>query len=358
MRTCYLHLGMPKTGSTSIQAAFDGYADRNLVYAKFRTPNHGGTIKAKFAEAPENIPVFRLNALGARKVEKRVKSKIAAFDRSLKTKKSVVYSGESIVGHLSPREIATMMAFFKDNFDRLVVIAYVRPLASLVNSQFQQRIKMGKRDFSLPAPRYQSFFTPILEGVERENLQLVRFDRADLAGGDIVQDFAQRIGAMETPKVDREVNESLSAEAVGAMYAFNKFTGYLLPPRKRMKNLAMMRETLQGVGDVKFGLGEELIEEHMRNHADDVAWMEAQAGFDVKGVIKGVPEPICSEEDLLAMADRLSGRRARQLRAKGMAPRDDQDDQQDSGLKRRTQGRRRAARIREGAAEPTSRTGT
>lgn len=27
MRTCYLHLGMPKTGSTSIQESFFGYED-------------------------------------------------------------------------------------------------------------------------------------------------------------------------------------------------------------------------------------------------------------------------------------------------------------------------------------------
>ncbi|MEM6440937.1 MAG: hypothetical protein AAF763_14725 [Pseudomonadota bacterium] len=326
MRTCYLHLGMPKTGSTSIQTAFSGYEDRDLVYAKLRVSNHGSALTAKFADAPENSRVFRRHAVRGKNVGKSVKSKIAHFDQSMNTSKSVIYSCEWIVDTLSPDEVAKMLAFFKARFDRLVVIAYVRPLASLVNSQFQQQVKMGRRKFVLPRPRYRKFFGPLVEGVDRENLQLVRFDRADLVGGDVVSDFAHRVGAQQTPKVEEEVNESLSAEAVGAMYAFNKYTGPLLRPRKRMKSLSMLRETLRGVGEIKFGLDAELIEAHMQTYAEDVAWIEAQAGFEVKGSIKSVPTPVRSEAQLLGMADQLSGRLAKKLRAMNLSPSDDPED--------------------------------
>lgn len=324
MRTCYLHLGMPKTGSTSIQSAFNGYKDTDLTYAQLRQPNHGFTIKCKFMKEPETLPDFRLNAVEKHEIAKRVKRKKMLLDAALKTRRSVIFSGESIAGHLKPDEIAEMVSFFKQRFERLLVIAYVRPLASLVNSQFQQQVKTGKREFSMPNPRYREFFQPIFDNIEQENLQLVRFDRANLIGGDIVHDFAERVGAKRTPQVVKEVNESLSAEAVGGNYSFNKYTGYLLPPRKRMKTLALLRDDLQGVGEMKFGLGRELIEGHMNDYAEDVAWIEDRAGFDVKGQIKTVPEPVESEEDLLRMAENLSAIIARkqrnQARAAGQSP--------------------------------------
>ncbi|MEM6743684.1 MAG: hypothetical protein AAF676_08100 [Pseudomonadota bacterium] len=316
MRTCYLHLGMPKTGSTSIQTAFAGYRDRGLVYPRFRTPHHGGTLRARFSDSPANMPKHRVDALGTEEVQKRARAETAAFDRAMKTDKNVVLSCEWIVESLSAGEVAEMFAFFKESFDRLVVIAYVRPLASLVDSQFQQRVRMGKRSFSVPPPPYRGFFAPILANVAREDLQLVRFDRADLAGGDVVVDFARRVGAGEVPKLESEVNESLSAEAVGAIFAFNKYGGYLLPPRERARSLLMMRKTLKDVGEIKFGLGQELIEAHLATHADEVAWMEDQAGFDVKGVIKPAPDPIRSEADLLRMAERYATRRARRMRSR------------------------------------------
>ena len=57
MRTCYLHVGMPKTGSTSIQIAFRSYDDGSLAYAKMRAMNHSGSVAMTFASRPDLVKI-------------------------------------------------------------------------------------------------------------------------------------------------------------------------------------------------------------------------------------------------------------------------------------------------------------
>ena len=294
---------MPKTGSTSIQKAFDGYEDSHLVYARLSSTNHGGPLIACFTQQPKKTHMFRHRS--AKRTEKLIKEKKREVEASLRTDKSVIYSGERIIRNLSNKEVANMMSFFRERFDRVEVIVYVRPLASLVSSQVQQLVKMGKHSFQLPAPHYKRSISPILDNVDRENIQIVRFDRKDLIGGDIVQDFAHRVGAERVPETAADANLSLSAEAVGAMFVFNKYSGHLLPPRVHARTLKAMTKALDGVGKTKFGLSAGLVEAHLKTHADEIAWMEDKAGFDVKGEVKTVPEPIETEEDLHRMAKRI-----------------------------------------------------
>lgn len=305
---------MPKTGSSAIQQAFHGYEDRDVVYAALGGPNHQSKIKNNFKKTPEKLPFFRRHSFDEKQVRKRIKASRKLLKKSLRTRKSVIYSGESIADHLDPSEMAEMFVFFQKRFARVVVIAYVRPLTTLVSSQFQQRIRTGQREFVLPKPRYRRFFEPIVDNIAPENLHLVRFHPDDLFGGDVKQDFQQRVGAKGPLRTPGPVNKSLSTEAVAAIYAFNKYTGYLLPADKRVQMLAQMKRRFQGLGETRFGLTGGLVEQHLRDHADDVAWMEDKAGFDVKGEISTVPHPVGSEADLLIIADRFSALRAEDWR--------------------------------------------
>jgi len=302
MRTCYIHIGMPKTGSTSIQNAFLGYADDGLEYARIANRNHTATVVAKFTRTPEKTRALRL--VGPRKRAKLLAMRRAEFDATLNTDKSLIYSGEGIARQLGPGEIAEMLGFFRARFDRVVVIAYVRPMASLVGSQFQQEVKMGRRRLRFSPPLYRKTIAPILKQVAREDLHLVRFDRKDLIDGDIVRDFAHRVGAERVPAEDLVSNTSLSAEAVGAMMLFNRYIGRFIPARLRERVHIKLSQWLQGAGAVKFGLGTALIEAQIEKHADEIAWLEQKAGFDMKGEIKTVPDPIEREADLARMARR------------------------------------------------------
>ena len=301
MRTCYLHLGMPKTGSTSIQHSFRHYEDDALIYAETGAPQHGPVIKACFSKEPMKTTGFRKSKITAGKIGDKVEKGFRDIDRAVASGKSVIFSGETIPGQLKPDEMAAMFAYFRERFDRVVVIAYVRPAASLAASQFQQQVKQGKRDFTIPRPRYKAFFQPIIDNIPPEDLQLVRFHRDDLHGGDIVTDFARRVGAARLPETKNGENESLSAEAVGALFAFNRYSGPFFAPAQRRDALKVLRAQVQPLGERKFGFSQDMIAAHLAACEADIAWMAGVAGFDVKGSFQPVEAPIDSEAALLGL---------------------------------------------------------
>lgn len=306
MRTCYLHLGMPKTGSSSIQSAFFGYEDERLAYAKLKKPNHQMALSTIFSDDPGDFPIFKKMENTEEKVSKRVAGMRQRFEDALETEKDLIFSGEGIIDRLNSDEMGNLINTLNGKFDRVVAIAYIRPLAALVSSQFQERVKLGSlsgfRGFRLPKSGYRDRFEKVLRHAGADNTLFIRFDRDELIDGDIVADFAHRVGATKPLVTGKYTNESLSAEAVGALYAFNKYTAPWLRPKMATLMRRRMREALGGEGSTKFGLGPALIEAHLEKHKDDVAWMEEACGFDVKGEVKPVPHPIETEEQLLRMA--------------------------------------------------------
>ncbi len=54
MSKCIIHIGMHKTGSTSIQKSLDGFHDQEFFYAHLgNTPNHSLAIFSLFSSHPE-----------------------------------------------------------------------------------------------------------------------------------------------------------------------------------------------------------------------------------------------------------------------------------------------------------------
>ncbi|MFS4438723.1 hypothetical protein ACMA5I_10960 [Paracoccaceae bacterium GXU_MW_L88] len=293
---------MPKTGSTSIQDAFYGYADKNLRYADLQPRNHGFNLAAAFSRDPSKHPEFRWREVSRAQSEARALKMRSDIEKACKDKRSVIFSGESVIDHLDPTEIADLVSFMDKRFDKVVAILYVRPLAQLVSSQLQQRLKMRMQNFSMPAPHYRRRFEPVINAVGLDNTTLIRFDRASLIDGDVVKDFAHRVGAENVPEGTTDSNESFSAEALGALYAFNHYTGPYLPEKMRTQITRDMRDALQNVGETKFGLSPKLIKQHLENYAEDVAWMEDICGFDVKGEVKSVDKPVRGAGHLLKIA--------------------------------------------------------
>ena len=197
-----------------------------------------------------------------------------------------------------------MIADLRQHFDRLQVIAYMRPVLSLVPSMLQQRIRMGLNRFDLPVPGYRRRFEPWITHAGADNVAFCRFDRADLAGGDVVEDFATRLG-LDLSRVERQArNKSLSLEALAVLYCHNIFRGSLLWGPERLRARAQLYKQLAGFGTGKVGLAAELTDPLLTANRDDIAWMEQAAGFSVSGPASPVDEPIRSEEHLIAIGRR------------------------------------------------------
>lgn len=302
MKTCYLHLGMPKTGSSSIQQAFFGYETDRLAYAKLPQRNHGIPVSVAFMRRPTQLLEFRWREATAKEVAERVRIAKGHLEQSFALDKSLILSGEIIIDRLSPDELGALAATLRQHFDRVVAMAYLRPLASLVSSQFQQRIKSGLAEFDLPAPDYRRRFQPVLQHFGAENTMFMRFDRRDLKGGNIVADFASRLGVTAPQERETVANESLTAEGIGALYAYNKFVAPSLRPRSRTRMRQNLTQELRTIGQIRFGLGANLIAGHIDRCREDIDWIERVCGFDMKGDVSEVPDPVEKEEDLLRVA--------------------------------------------------------
>lgn len=298
MRTCYLHLGSPKAGSSSIQESFQGFDSPGTRYAKLRKSNHGATLVSAFSEEPESYFEFRNSNLAGPELARYCAESRRLVDEEAKLDKDVIFSSESVPSHIGAEGLFNLVRYMRDNADRVRAIIYIRPMASLLPSMLQQRVKSGLRKFILPSPDYRKTYAPILELFERGDVQFVRFDRDDLIGGDVVTDFASRIG-VEAPEIAKFVNASLTREAVAKILAFNRNTSPHIPRPLSAKVRGALAQRLRGFGSTPFEIHHDLVRSHLDQNAADIAWAEAEFGFDVCGTVKEAPDGVRGVQDLL-----------------------------------------------------------
>src|SRR5918995_6147980 len=236
MTTLYLHIGMPKAGSTSIQTAFaDGQehlAGHGVGYFDLGK-NHSSLLKALFrGEKPKKVPKFFRKTLDA---EARLTGTdraalVQAFDSALTANKmpKLVISAEMLFW-FRPKHVAAMKAHLSPFFDEMRVIVYVRDPVSWASSNVQQIMKHTKQTLdqvcdpeaiaageSPIVPSYRAGLEPYIQLFGREAVDIRVFDRGSFIGGDLISDFCAALGqpSLAGDLTGEIRNQSLSYEAV------------------------------------------------------------------------------------------------------------------------------------------------
>ena len=225
MSTLVLHIGLHKTGSTSIQNSLKGYSAARIKYLDLRLPNHSIPIYAAFTDDPnpekdgvharvgrtaENLSEMRRDTL-ARLHAELSKS---GFDK-------FVISGEGIT-RLSRASLEEFKALLLKYVDTVSVFAYVRDPAGFAISDFQQRIKAGYSGYDLAKPKYRQRLEKFLQVFGRDNFSAKVFAKDGLKDGSVVLDFCDVWGIPFEAKDEVRANESLSLEAVQLLHLFNR----------------------------------------------------------------------------------------------------------------------------------------
>lgn len=231
--TIHLHVGMHKTGTTSIQATSFGNRRtllRHGVNYLSLTENHGTVLYPLFSEQPHRYPTnVRAGVDVEEKAAQRNVVNEKAVRRELKRNQSphVVMSGEALF-NLPAAGLARLKHMLAPYADDVRILVYVRDPHGFINSAFQHRLRYG-HDWqqlvaSPPLPRYRRIrkFIEVF-GADRVDVRV--FDPAQLKGGDLLVDFFDAIGA--DPAVVKtlkpvKANESLSYEAVLILKALNR----------------------------------------------------------------------------------------------------------------------------------------
>lgn len=313
-KICYLHSGMHKTGSSSIQESLHAASLSNPVYLKEtkdikcqngKIPvNHSGLLYAVFSKDRYTNPTFLQRGQGKEDIDEMV----ARFSDFLEqffstTSADVIISGEGVV-RLKDDEFKALITYLKKYFEKVVIIAYIRSPWSFMNSALQQRVKGGLKRLNPNSlyPRYRDRFEAQTKAVPSSDIRFFKFDPATFPKGDIVRDFAKRIDTSIPENAIIKTNESLSLEACSLLFTHNKL--YKTKPGPTVLTVReFMFKALSPIGTSKIRLARRVITPILDAHAEDLAWMEDKLG---DSLAEDLPEPgpndIASENDLMRIA--------------------------------------------------------
>lgn len=292
MSKLILHIGMPKTGSSSIQESLArSLSDENFHYLNIGV-NHAGILRRLFLEGSRGNHTKRQN-----EIWQRLKTEC---QRSIDKNVSLIISGEGI-WHFSHSSLEKIRDFFLQYFSEILVVGYVRSPRSFMNSAFQQLVKNHNlSDFALEKcyPNYRKKFEKFDVIFERENVFLRKFDVSVLHQRDVVLDFCKALNINFDKKDVLRVNESLSLPAVSLLYVKNlKLDSGLSFPKS-----SFLMNVFHSLSGEKFILSDKLLEPIVDKHKEDVYWMSNRLGVSLEESSKENGKHVESEAELLTIA--------------------------------------------------------
>lgn len=271
---------MNKTGSSSIQRTFASYEDDDWRYLQLGRPNHSAFFAMAFLDQPPRHIVNGLELDGAKPTREGA---LAALRAELRRDgRSVVISGEGLSNFCNRDTAQAITGVLKEDADEVAALAYVRDPVSFASSVFQQVVRQSLPDPDLGKllPGYRGRFGPWMQALGRPNVTLVAFDPSGFAGGDLMVDFARRVGLSEQHARAEAIrrNDSLSAEATALLYALQRRIG-----QRRLAGdlLAGARRTavlMRGFGHRKFAFSPAALAPGLERQAADIAWVEQRIG--------------------------------------------------------------------------------
>lgn len=312
MKCCWLHIGMHKTGTTSLQANLRriGRTDQweyICVGGKLHmnTPFH-----AMFATNPFHYHWFDKQGITPEALAEKGEDLRQRFAEAISNSSSetVIVSAEALP-LVDKAGIQRLKDFLDPLFDQIHVIGYVRPPISYKISILQEMIKGGRSTLELDKIKlnYRRKFEKFDQVFGRENVMLRKFDPSSFAHGCTVSDFFSSIG-LEPP--DRSsitrTNESLSLDACGILYAYRKFgPGYGSGPGVVAENLQLIK-VLTAMNGPKFTIARSMAAAGMDSEVADIQWMEDRLGADLSESPAG-GDGITCEADLLHISSESLG---------------------------------------------------
>ena len=304
-RSCILHIGMHKTGSTALQHALKGYDDGDTHYAELRDRNHSAAMMLMVADRPEEYRQSRHQGWSAEHAAAVGAHYRGLFETAVsKGRRRMIISAESMSLPLSPTEIQRVVKLIYEHFDELKVVAYVRPFHSFIESYFQQSIKQGLASFTFPLPEYRARFGQWIEAVGEDNIVFYP----------MVKDCVAHFGGLfdlplVAPAKRTKTNKSLSAEGVAFLYCLHKLSRFEPKSPEELKIHGVLESTAATLGSRRLILSEEIHQRLQAEAAKDIAWMQDRLDEDVIGKI---PQPdaqsfvLSAEEQLLDLGSKWS----------------------------------------------------
>ena len=213
MPRLYLHLGLHKTGTSSLQRYLadnrDALRDHGVLFPRIWIRNSAQHDLAEIVDS--------------RALKSLVTKQLATFAEESAGMETVIISSETLALLPNPR---SLIRYFP-NHD-VKVILYLRQHLAHSISWYQQSVHLS--DTTVPASEFLAKngleFSPVVSrwrrAVGRQNILLGNYDRESMSGNDIVADFfdlIQRPELADLPRIGWDSNPSIG----GNLFYFKRF---------------------------------------------------------------------------------------------------------------------------------------
>lgn len=308
MKRCWIHIGMHKTGTTSVQKGLAKIKkSKNWKILKVGgSPNMGPSLHAMFATDAHKFHWFVKEGKGPKKIAKmgaRLRERMR--DVIIKSEvENIIISAEALT-LLDYADVVSMQKFLAPYFDEIRIIGYIRPPIAYKMSMFQQQVKHGKSNFLISGTKlnYRKRFEKYDEIFGKENVILKKFDPSSFPNSCIIADFSKEIGITLPEKHSfKKANTSLSREACGMLYAYRKFgPGYGVGKEVVLENKYMILPLMAMEGK-KFKVSKAVAIDSIAQEHEDILWAEGRLGQSLAENVEDEGTEVQDEKDLLTIS--------------------------------------------------------
>lgn len=265
--TLYLHVGLEKTGTTSIQQSMHAHRAKLEKLGYFYPECFAvgrNTLLATMVHPKAMVkPAFKMI------IDKRGGTKESHIEHMMGLLKgeiagtsanNLVLSSEFLAAHT---DIGELKALYEPLAENVKVILYLREQGSLILSLHSTRVKGGGTEFGTlkhleagSLPRFLDFqyvVSSLEKHFEKEDIIIRNFDRAALVNGNAIDDFLTVIGLgkhISEFQVERS-NESLSQKGIELLQEINPYLPDIVDGDKNRARMHMLSDmaTLDGTED-------------------------------------------------------------------------------------------------------------
>lgn len=295
MLDCTLHVGMPKTGTSSIQKTlFLALSDPRFAY--FSSGEVTGAQLLPVLVKPSLARPWFWNGRGgdieyARNMQRKYLATFQRFVGKCRSQgKHLILSGESC-SRMSSEDLIELRQLINQHGYKIHVVLYLRPWKSWIESAYQQDIKLatmsgpsGKSLMSLANEGrldYRSCLENLDHAFGAENVQVRVYSPQQFPNGCVVQDFFRQIGIHLRPESIRRDNDSIGINAVKMLYCYNLF----LKHRYRINSLAFYQHVqltlaLREMPDAPFHFHSAYALPMFEKYTSQTSWIENRIGAD------------------------------------------------------------------------------
>jgi hypothetical protein len=304
-RNCILHIGMHKTGSSSIQHALiqaEPSPDWSLVRSK--TGNAGFALHAVFGSPENGQATLKRIGLTGDKLVNFSKNARRRLKQSISTPSPLCVLSSEALTRLDAEELTALKTWLLKWVERIRVVGYVRGPHEFMESSLQERIKTGQMKrlhLERAYPDYQLRFEKFDQVFGRDQVELRPFDPATFPQGDVVQDFVRWVGIPLPASQTARANEGLSGPALRLLHACNGIALTSLSLEQRHKAQHRLAVSLQSLVGPKLRLSPALLAPLLGAQRDDLDWIAQRLGQPLR--LTRPPKPDTDLTDLDALKE-------------------------------------------------------